>query len=114
MNKILLGTALSLSLLAGSATAGSNFSYQQPRVTVAQALRMTEDHDIRLTGHVVEQVGKEKYLFDDGTGTLLVEIDNDKWRDMRATSRTRLTIWGQLDEDERGNTLQVDHLELAR
>lgn len=114
MNKMLLGTALSLTLLAGSATAGSNFSYNQPQVTVAQALRMTEDRDIRLTGYVVEQVGKEKYLFDDGTGTLLVEIDKDKWREMRASSRTRLTIWGQLDEDERGNQLQVDHLELAR
>lgn len=114
MNKTLLSVTLGLTLLAGTATAGSNFSYDQPRVSVAQALRMNDDHDIRLTGYVVEQIGKEKYLFEDSTGSIVVEIDEDKWRDMRATSRTRLTIWGQLEEEDGGNELEVDHLELAR
>ncbi|WP_319781636.1 NirD/YgiW/YdeI family stress tolerance protein [Oceanisphaera sp. IT1-181] len=114
MNKTLLSATLGLTLLAGTAVAGSNFSYDQPQVSVAQALRMNDDHDIRLTGYVVEQVGKEKYLFQDGTGTIVVEIDEDKWRNMRASSRTRLTIWGQLEEEDHGNELEVDHLELAR
>lgn len=114
MNKTLLSAAIGLSLLAGTAVAGSNFSYDQPHVSVAQALRMNDDHDIRLTGYVVEQIGKEKYLFEDGTGTIVVEIDEDKWRNMRASARTRLTIWGQIEEEKGGNELEVDHLELAR
>ena len=114
MKKSLLSATLSLTLLAGTAVAGSNFSYDQPNVTVAQALRMNDDHDIRLTGYVVEQIGKEKYLFQDGTGTIVVEIDQDKWRNLRASARTRLTIWGQIEEEKGGNELEVDHLELAR
>ena len=114
MNKTLLSATLGLTLLAGTAMAGSDFSYDQPQVTVAQALRMNDDHNIRLTGYVVEQIGKEKYLFQDGTGTIVVEIEEDTWRDMRASARTRLTLWGQLEEEDNGNELEVEHLELAR
>ncbi|MGO4998266.1 YgiW/YdeI family stress tolerance OB fold protein [Oceanisphaera sp. W20_SRM_FM3] len=114
MKKTLLSATLGLTLTAGAAVAGSNFSYDQPWVSVAQALQMDDDHDIRLTGYVVEQIGKEKYLFEDGTGTIVVEIDEDKWRNMRASSRTKLTIWGQLEEEDNGNELEVEHLELAR
>ena len=113
MHKILVATALGLAVLTAPVQAGDNQIYRYPGVSVAQALYMEDDRNIRLTGYVVEQIDDEKYLFQNGTGTLMVEIDDDEWRGIQASSRTRLTIWGELDQDDDGPELEVDHLELA-
>lgn len=100
MNKILIAAIFGLSALAGTVQAGSDHDYRQPWVSVAQALYMEDDRKIRLTGYVIEQIDDEKYLFQDGTGTMVVEIDDDQWRGIRASSRTQLTVWGELDQDD--------------
>jgi len=46
--------------------------------TVAEVLRdATDDRPVELTGNLVEQTGRELYLFRDDTGEITVEIDSE-------------------------------------
>ena len=42
------------------------------------------DSDVRLDGHMVKQISENKFLFNDGTGELLVYIDDPEQRNLAA------------------------------
>ncbi|GAA3713976.1 hypothetical protein GCM10022421_21610 [Oceanisphaera sediminis] len=114
MNKILIAAIFGLSALTGTVQAGSDHYYRQPWVSVAQAHYMEDDSEICLTGYLVEQLDDEEYLFQDGTGVMMMDIVDDEWRHIQATSHTRLTLCGELDQDDDdGAELDVEHMDLA-
>ena len=47
--------------------------------TVAQALDMHDDSPVVLQGSIQQNLGDEKYLFKDATGTVVADIDNKYW-----------------------------------
>lgn len=77
------GLALLLaSTVAGTATAQYTGPGARNMVarTVAEVLQQpTDDRPVLLTGHLVQQTGRELYLFKDSTGEITVEIDDDEF-----------------------------------
>ena len=47
-------------------------------VTVKQVKEMRDDVPVVVQGNIVQRMGDEKYLFEDSTGSITVEIDNNK------------------------------------
>lgn len=78
---------------------GSN----QPREqTVSQALKMPDDTMVTLAGRLVSKIGKEKFLFQDATGTMTVEIDDEEFRQLGnvdVTPDTVVRITGEVDKE---------------
>ena len=67
--------------------------------TVAEALKLRDDSFVTLRGRIVAGLGDEKYVFQDATGSVTVEIDDDEWRGITVTPETTIEITGELDKE---------------
>ena len=47
--------------------------------SVSEVRSMPDDSYVVLRGNIVRSVGGERYLFQDATGTITVEIDHELW-----------------------------------
>lgn len=78
-------------------------------MTVAEALKVSDDTPVKLAGKIEKSLGNEKYLFKDATGTITIEIDDDDWRGVTATPDSELIIEGEVDKDMfRDTEIDVD------
>src|SRR5574344_2257916 len=78
---IALGATLLVSN-ASAQTAQGGFSSapaQNSTITIAEIANLPDDSMIMLQGNILNKIGHETYLFQDKTGTINVEIDNDEW-----------------------------------
>lgn len=82
-------------------------------VTVAEALQLSDDAEVRVEGFIVKAVGDEKYEFRDDSGTMLVEIDDDDWRGLEVTPEVRVRIHGEIDKEWRDTQLDADGIRVV-
>lgn len=79
--------------------------------TVAHALKAKfDDMPIQLTGKIVRQVSGDKFIFQDKTGKITIEIDDDHdvWQGQNITPNDTVTIYGKVDaETFKANTIDV-------
>ena len=52
-----------------------------------------------LEGKIEKQLGHEKYQFSDGTGTIVLDIDDKRWRGLTVGPEDTVVITGELDKD---------------
>lgn len=74
-----------------------------------------DDHRVELTGTIVRQTGHETYLFEDGTGSIEIEVDADEFpAGVAIDARTRVVIVGEVDVRwMRAPRIDVDELRLT-
>ena len=70
--------------------------------TVAEALKAKDDTLVVLTGKIERETSKEKYLFRDSTGGMIVEIDNEDWKGQTVTPADTVVIYGEVDKEIMG------------
>lgn len=75
--------------------------------TVATAKSLKDDTQVSLQGQVIRALGKDKYEFRDATGTLIVEIDNQKWHGKPITQQAQVILIGEIDR-ESDNQVELD------
>lgn len=80
------------------------------QVTVAEALKMPDDAWVSLTGKIDRQIGDEKYQFSDGTGTIIVEIDDEDWRGLSVGPNDTVIIQGEVDRELTRREIDVKHI----
>lgn len=68
-------------------------------VTVKQALNLQDDSRVVLKGNIVKSLGNEKYIFQDKSGSMTVEIDDELWNGRAISPNTLVTIDGEVDID---------------
>lgn len=66
-------------------------------VTVQQAKSMPDETVLVLRGNIIESLGDEKYVFQDGTDSITVEIDDEDWNGITVSPTDTVTIWGEVD-----------------
>ena len=74
-------------------------SANQNATTVAEALKLSDEANVTLTGQIVNSLGDEKYTFKDATGEVIVEIDDEDWRGVKVTPENTVTINGEVDKE---------------
>ncbi len=84
----------------------------RPGMTTASAAQeAVDDSWVTLSGTILRQVGEERYLFQDATGTVIVEIDHEDWGNVTVNPEMILRISGEIDR-ERGTTeIEVKQME---
>lgn len=111
MNKFLAVTATAVALAFGqnalAETAAAPTANNMKTSTVAEATQMQDDAPVVLVGTISKVLGDEKYEFQDATGTLIVEIDDEDWNGINPNSGETLMIVGEVD-NEQGQPLEVD------
>ncbi|NGR09204.1 NirD/YgiW/YdeI family stress tolerance protein [bacterium SGD-2] len=89
-----VATSLSLSVHAQySGPAG------EPPVTQVQSILQApqDDQDVVLRGHLLRKLDDEKYVFSDGTGEIIAEIDDDEFPDVPVNEATPVELRGEVD-----------------
>lgn len=99
---------------AASATGSYSGPNNVPLMTVKQLLETGRDDQIaRLQGRLVSFEGDERYIFEDATGRITVEIDNEDFpagQTINAEQKVELT--GEFDKGLRKTEFEVDRLTL--
>lgn len=101
--------ALLLSLGCSPASAQNGGGFQGPSaasVSVEHVKGMRDDARVTLQGNIIQQLGDDKYLFKDNTGSITVEIDDKRWNGQTVSPSDRVEIQGKVDKD--WNSIEID------
>ena len=80
-------------------------------VTVKQVNEMRDDVPVIVKGNIVQRMGDEKYLFEDATGSISVEIDDDNWRGQTVSPTDTVKLYGEVDRGIFTTEIDVDYVE---
>ncbi len=75
---------------------------------VRQVLEMKDDSYVTMQGHIIKQTGKEKYLFQDSTGSITVEIDDEDWNGTSVSPSDTVEITGEVDRNFFSSEVDAD------
>jgi|SRR5690625_2330161 len=106
-------TLLLLVFFGFSIAAEAQFTGSNDVKTVSEAQEMNDDTFVTLEGFVIEQLGDDDYMFQDETGKIEVEIDDDVWKQQSVDPETKIRIRGEIDKDFRTRTIDVEQLSLV-
>ncbi len=103
---LLIKTAVLLSLAGGQSMAQYVGPAFDPNLTVRQMLSTApDDAHVVLRGRLVRRINDEKYLFDDGTGQVRVEIDAHLFpQGSPINDQTQIEISGEFDRELMGTS----------
>lgn len=71
-----------------------------------------DDQEVRLEGHIVKKIGKERYLFSDGSNQVEIELDDDDLPKQGLNDKQKVVIYGEVDKHRKGFEIDVDRVEL--
>lgn len=99
-----------------AAATGAGAASTAPAMTAAQAMQAKEDTEVTLEGTVVRKLGADTYEFRDASGTVVVEIDDDKWPNKKPVMNARVRLHGEVDRKliRRTVEVEVERLEMLR
>ncbi len=80
-------------------------------VTVSQVKEMRDDTPVIIQGNIVQRMGDEKYLFQDSTGSITVEIDRKDWRGQTVTPSDKVKLYGEVDSGLFKTEIDIDYVE---
>ena len=107
---------LSLLISMESAPVAAGFEGPGVAVTVTRAvdvLGAQDDAPCVLEGHLVEKLPRRKhrYLFEDHSGQVVVEIDNKVFEQLTVTPKDKVRLQGHVDWNrKRPNEVEVDSI----
>lgn len=122
MKKLINTSVFAVSLLLSGSVlaAGMNVKggFQGPgleEVSVVEVLKMTDNTPVVLSGKIEKSIGDEKYLFSDGTASVVIEIDDDDWNGLNITPNDMVIISGEIDKDFMQDVIiDVDNIQLKK
>ena len=79
-------------------------------VTVEQVKDMRDNVPVVLEGVIVQRNGDEKYLFQDSTGSIVIEIDDENWGGVTVTPEEVIKIYGDVDKGVFTTEIDVDYI----
>ncbi len=96
---------------ASAAPARVGFVGDDVIVTVRQLREMRDDVPVTVQGKIVQRMGDEKYLFEDSTGSITVEIDDDDWRGQAVAPTDTVILRGEVDAGIFKTEIDVDSVQ---
>ncbi|MDW2975261.1 MAG: NirD/YgiW/YdeI family stress tolerance protein [Alphaproteobacteria bacterium] len=90
---------------------GGFISGAETVVTIKQVNEMRDDVPVIIQGKIIQRMGDEKYLFEDGTGSITIEIDDDNWRGQNVTPEDTVKMYGETDRGLFSTEIDIDYIE---
>jgi len=93
---------IALAMAAGFIAMPAQAQYTGPSAigegTVAGILaKPVDDQAVQLQGYLLRRTGPEKYVFSDGTGEIVAEIDDKRFPARPVDEKTKVEIIGEVD-----------------
>jgi len=118
MKKFTTTLLVSLVLASTSYTQAGGFRGPSENVaptTVKQALDSWDDTKVTLRGHIVNNLGPEKYTFTDGTDEIIIDIDDEDWMGRTVGPKDTIEIDGEVDKGMfRATEIDVDSFKIIQ
>lgn len=76
-------------------------------VTVEQVRNMTDNSPVIIQGYLLRKNGENSYVFQDTTGTINLEIDEEDWGGITVTPNDFVEVWGEVDRNG-SSMIEVD------
>ena len=98
----LLVLGLSVGMVSNAMAKKHGGGFEGPGInttTVQDALKMNDDTPVVLKGKIEKSLGNEKYQFNDGTGVIVVEIDDDEWNGVVVKPENTVEIRGEIEKE---------------
>ncbi|HDU8582672.1 MAG: YgiW/YdeI family stress tolerance OB fold protein [Morganella morganii] len=95
---------------ATTTTAAQNGGFSGPdarKMTVADALKLSDDAPVVLRGTIVRQLDNKHYEFKDSTGTIRAEISPKRWGGLKVTPQDEIEVEGEIDKEWNKTELDV-------
>ena len=83
---------------------------QMPVSTVQDVQNMADETMVVLQGNISKRMKKDKYLFNDNTGEMVVEIEGYAWNGQEVSPTDVITIVGEVDKDGNMTMVEVDQV----
>jgi uncharacterized protein (TIGR00156 family) len=80
-------------------------------LTVEQVKSMNDNSKVWVEGAIIQKNGDEKYMFQDPTGTIMVEIDDDAWHGLVVGPTDTVRIYGEVDHGLFNTEIDIDYIE---
>ena len=80
-------------------------------VTVKQVNEIRDDVHVVMKGNIVQRTGGDTYLFEDSTGSITVEIDDDDWRGQTITPTDTVKLYGEVDRGIFSTEVDIEYVE---
>ena len=111
-SRLILTLALAASLFSGVSIACPAHASITTAAAVAQA---SDDAPVVLTGTLTKQISKEKYAFQDASGSVTVEIDQKYMPAQTITPSTTVRLTGKVDKNyTKGNEVDIKMVEIVQ
>ncbi|WP_040976541.1 YgiW/YdeI family stress tolerance OB fold protein [Necropsobacter massiliensis] len=88
--------------------------FNLPPMKVADASTWKDDQFIVLQGNIVEQVGKQDFLFRDASGEIEVEIDRRAWHGQEITPSDAVKLFGEVDKSWKKTEIEIRYVEKVK
>ena len=90
----------------------NNMQKQQPTYwSVTEVVEMPDNTPVVMRGRIKQSMGEQMYLFEDSTGTIMLEIDEEDWNGNTVRVDDMVTIYGNVDKDGRVAEIDVTAVE---
>jgi uncharacterized protein (TIGR00156 family) len=80
--------------------------------TVEEVKAFPDDARIVLRGHIMDHIRSDHYTFQDETGAIAVEIEDDEWHGLTVSPSDRVEIHGEVDRDRTRMEIEVDYIRI--
>jgi uncharacterized protein (TIGR00156 family) len=78
---------------------------------VSEVKNLPNDTHVVLEGKIERELSRERYLFNDGTDTITVEIDRDEWHGLTVGPDDVVVLYGEVDRSFQGVKIEVERIE---
>ena len=79
----------------------------QPAVwTVTEVVSLPDDTPVVMRGRITKNMGNNIFVFEDGSGTIMLEIDEESWNGNTVRVDDIVTVYGNVDKGS--NYTEVD------
>ena len=79
-------------------------------ITVEQAKELPDETPVVLQGKITKSLGDDDYTFEDETGTIRIEIDDDVWKGVFVDENDLVEIRGEIDKEFLRVRISVDSI----
>lgn len=68
-------------------------------VSVEEVRNMPDNSPVIIRGYMLRQNGENSYVFQDDTGTINLEIDEEDWGGQTFSPNDFVEVWGEVDKN---------------
>ncbi len=83
----------------------------QPAVwTVTEVVSLPDDTPVVMRGRITKNMGNNIFVFEDGSGTIMLEIDEEDWNGNTVRVDDIVTVYGNVDKGPNYTEVDVESI----